>query len=160
MIVFILRFVVFTFQESPKYLIGRGRDEDAIKVLQSVAKVNKHDCYVTLDTFISLETTRTSNTSLGSGNNLASPLSASPPTVPGSKSTFAQKIKFELLRIKILFSNATLTRLTILVWIIYAFDYWGFSIAGKSKSLAQPGKLITSLRVISAYYSPAQELCY
>jgi len=125
LIVFLLRFVVFTFQESPKYLIGRGKDEDAIKVLQTIAKVNKHDCHVTLDTFLALETTGSSHTSSESGNGLVLP-----PTVHGGKSTFAQKIKFELLRIKILFSSATLTRLTILVWIIYAFDYWGFSVAG------------------------------
>lgn len=41
MIMFLLRFVCFTLFESPKYLMGRGRDEEAISVVQEVAKRNK-----------------------------------------------------------------------------------------------------------------------
>ncbi|KAJ3799856.1 MFS general substrate transporter [Lentinula aff. detonsa] len=40
LIMWILRYVVFDLQESPKYLIGRGQDEKAIKVLQHIARVN------------------------------------------------------------------------------------------------------------------------
>ena len=47
------------------------------------------------------------------------------------KSTWIEKIKIELLRCKILFSNYSMARLTLLVWITYIFDYWGFSIAGE-----------------------------
>jgi MFS family permease len=41
MVMFFLRFVCFTLFESPKYLMGRGKDEQAISVVQEVAKRNK-----------------------------------------------------------------------------------------------------------------------
>ncbi|OZJ02111.1 hypothetical protein BZG36_05280, partial [Bifiguratus adelaidae] len=40
MIMFILRFFCFTLYESPKYLMGRGRDEDAVRVVHEVARRN------------------------------------------------------------------------------------------------------------------------
>lgn len=40
MIMFFLRFVVFTIFESPKYLMGRGRDADAVRVVHEVARRN------------------------------------------------------------------------------------------------------------------------
>lgn len=40
MIMFIIRFVFFTIYESPKYLMGRGRDEEAVKVVHEVARRN------------------------------------------------------------------------------------------------------------------------
>jgi hypothetical protein len=39
--VFVCRFFLFNFQESPKYLIGRGKEEEAIEVLHKIAKYNK-----------------------------------------------------------------------------------------------------------------------
>lgn len=40
MIEFFIRFTCFTIFESPKYLMGKGRDEDAVKVVQEVARRN------------------------------------------------------------------------------------------------------------------------
>lgn len=37
---FFLRFVAFTLFESPKYLMGRGNDEDAVRVVHEVARRN------------------------------------------------------------------------------------------------------------------------
>ena len=37
---FFLRFVCFTLYESPKYLMGRGRDEDAVRIVHEVARRN------------------------------------------------------------------------------------------------------------------------
>lgn len=48
MVMFFLRFVCFTLFESPKYLMGRGRDEQAISVVQEVAKRNKTTSSITL----------------------------------------------------------------------------------------------------------------
>lgn len=39
--VFFLRFVVFKFHESPKFLLSRGREAEAIEVLHKIAKFNK-----------------------------------------------------------------------------------------------------------------------
>ena len=38
---FIARFVVFNFKETPKFLVMKGRDQEAIDVVQYVAKFNK-----------------------------------------------------------------------------------------------------------------------
>lgn len=38
---FFIRFFLFNFRESPKYLLVKGRDQQAIDVLNSVAKFNK-----------------------------------------------------------------------------------------------------------------------
>lgn len=40
MLEFIIRFVFFTIHESPKYLMGKGRDEDAVRVVHDVARRN------------------------------------------------------------------------------------------------------------------------
>ncbi|KAL4067202.1 major facilitator superfamily domain-containing protein [Scleroderma yunnanense] len=40
MIMWIIRFFVFNLQESPKYLMGRGRDEDAVAAVHRVAAIN------------------------------------------------------------------------------------------------------------------------
>ena len=40
MLIFFLRFVIFTFHESPKFLLSKGHDEQAIEVIYAVAKVN------------------------------------------------------------------------------------------------------------------------
>jgi MFS family permease len=40
MAMFFIRFVLFTIYESPKYLMGKGRDEEAVKVVHEVARRN------------------------------------------------------------------------------------------------------------------------
>ncbi len=40
LVIFILRFVVFTFRESPKFLLSKGYDAHAIDVLRSITKYN------------------------------------------------------------------------------------------------------------------------
>jgi MFS family permease len=41
LIMFFIRFVLFTIFESPKYLIGKGRDEDAVRIVHEVARRNE-----------------------------------------------------------------------------------------------------------------------
>ncbi|KAF2010149.1 MFS general substrate transporter [Aaosphaeria arxii CBS 175.79] len=119
--VFFLRFVVFRFQESPKFLVYRGRDEKAVQVLQYVAKMNKRACNITLEDFEALEKEHNS-------------LASSTPVLGGGakqlQATWSEKIKLELVRFKILFSSPQMARLTILVWLTYICDYWGFTVAG------------------------------
>lgn len=40
LIMFFIRFVLFKIFESPKFLMGRGRDEDAVRVVHEVARRN------------------------------------------------------------------------------------------------------------------------
>lgn len=120
--VFFLRFVVFRFQESPKFLLYRGKDEKAIKVLHHIAKYNRSTCSLTLEKLQALESEYDSITSgkpiLGGGAKQIS-------------STWSEKLKLEGDRFKLLFSDFQMTRLTLLVWLTYICDYWGFTVAGK-----------------------------
>lgn len=125
--VFISRFVLFRFQESPKFLLYRGKDEAAVKVLQYIAKFNKVQCNVTLETFTSLtdddssihsnESSREGKIVLGSGDKL-------------QNLSLMDKAKLELIRLRVLFSTPSMAWLTVCMWIIYMWDYWGFTIAG------------------------------
>ncbi|MCJ1394821.1 hypothetical protein MMC18_007701 [Xylographa bjoerkii] len=120
---FLLRFVVFRFQESPKFLLYRGRDADAVKVLHHIAKFNGQQSEITLEMFNALTE---DYASMHGGSD-------SPVLGAGEKQTtssFGSKVKLEFVRYKMLFANFTIARLTILVWITYVFDYWGFSVAG------------------------------
>ena len=124
LLVFFLRFVVFRFQESPKFLLYRGKDEKAVKVLRHIARFNGRESAITLEKFEALTNEDDSIVSVDGKK----------PILGGgaqqTKSSIAHKAKIELERYKILFSTKALAFLTILIWIIYMFDYWGFSIAG------------------------------
>ncbi|GAV98699.1 MFS general substrate transporter [Lentinula edodes] len=49
LIMWILRYIVFDLQESPKYLISKGQDEKAIKVLEHIARVNGRTITLTVE---------------------------------------------------------------------------------------------------------------
>lgn len=55
LIMFAIRFLCFTIYESPKYLMGKGRDEDAVKVVHEVARRNGKSSYLTLEMLQSCE---------------------------------------------------------------------------------------------------------
>ena len=40
MILWVIRFFVFKLYESPKYLMGKGRDQDAVVVVHAIARYN------------------------------------------------------------------------------------------------------------------------
>lgn len=121
-LVFVLRSVIFTFQESPKFLIYRGKDAEAIQVLHTMAQYNGTNCTLVLEDLEALErefdSDRNTGPMLGGG-------------VKQLKSTWAEKLKLEGDRFKILFSSYQMTRLTLLVWLTYICDYWGFTVAGE-----------------------------
>lgn len=55
MILFIFRFFVFTMYESPKYLMGRGRDAEAVAVVAAVARYNGKETTLTLEALKEVE---------------------------------------------------------------------------------------------------------
>lgn len=126
LVAFVMRFVVFRFQESPKFLLYRGQDEKAVEVLHEIAKFNGRESTITLETFNALTEEEASLQSRESGG--------TPMLGAGAKQvqiSFGQKVMLEFSRYKLLFANAAIARMTILVWITYIFDYWGFSVAGR-----------------------------
>ncbi|KAI0632309.1 MFS general substrate transporter [Trametes polyzona] len=48
-LLFFLRFAVFHLHESPKFLMGRGRDAEAVEVVRAVARFNGTESSLTLD---------------------------------------------------------------------------------------------------------------
>jgi hypothetical protein len=121
LLVFFLRFIVFRFQESPKFLVFRGQDEKAIKVLEHIAKFNGVTNKVSLESFERLTREHESITIASSGKVLLG---------SSLQRTWKEKGLFELERYKLLFANAQMSRLTILVWLTYICDFWGFTVAG------------------------------
>lgn len=118
----ILRVVVFHFHESPKYLVYRGQDAKAVDVIQKIAKFNGRSSTLSLGTFETLnnlyETDADSgHVMLGSGSKQL-------------QATWKDKIKVEASRYQLLFSSWQIARLTVLVWLIYICDVFGFTTAG------------------------------
>jgi MFS family permease len=139
LLVFFLRFVIFRFQESPKFLLYRGNDEKAIEVLHNVAKYNKRTCTLTLEDLQALErdfdSVHSSRPMLGGG-------------AQQLKTTWLQKLRLEGDRFKILFSNVQMTRLTLLVWLTYICDYWGFTVAGPFHPSPSHAQMLTTNRLL------------
>lgn len=121
--VFIIRFFLFKFRETPKFLVYKGQDEKAIETIRHIAKVNRKPCGLTLDMFESLQR---EHDSMGSATS-NKPMFGGDAKKVGS----ALSNKIDLDRYKMLFSSWTMTRLTILVWLTYIMDFWGFTVAGK-----------------------------
>lgn len=121
--VFFLRFVVFRFKESPKFLVYRGRDDKAVAVLQYIAKFNKQSCSITLETFEMLTSEHESMAG-----------SETPMIGAGTKQLSLsawEKVKLEFVRYRMLFDGWQMARLTVLVWLTYIMDFWGFTLAGE-----------------------------
>lgn len=116
LLVFVLRSVVFKFQESPKFLLYRGKDAQAIEVLENIALYNKTTCSLTLEHLHAVE--REHNALLSDAN-----LNSELPS-------WSESIKQELSRFKVLFSTPQMIRLTTLVWLTYICDFTGFTVAG------------------------------
>ncbi|KAG6903429.1 hypothetical protein C0995_005452 [Termitomyces sp. Mi166 len=60
LLMFLIRFVVFDVQESPKYLVAKGRDQEALadplrKVLEHIAKRNNKSISLTLEQFAAID---------------------------------------------------------------------------------------------------------
>jgi hypothetical protein len=54
--VFFLRYFIFTFHESPKFLLARGREQEAIDVLHRIAKFNKQPApTLTMEMFAAID---------------------------------------------------------------------------------------------------------
>lgn len=138
--VFLMRFVIFRFQESPKFCVYRGHDEKAVQVLQNVRSFNKQKPTISLAMF---EELTNEHESMGSG---AAMLGGGTKQL---KKTLREKMFLEFDRYKMLFVPASnrgtggdgetapslwtqsrMARLTILVWLTYICDYWGFTVAG------------------------------
>lgn len=116
--VFLLRFVVFTIRESPKFLLSHGKNEEAIEVLEAVAKINRKPCGLSISDFEAADAEDDSDSDTSGKMSFV------------DTAYWSKQIKAELGRYKQLFSTKQMTRVTILVWLTYICDFWGFTLAG------------------------------
>ena len=106
MVCWFLRFL-FHLHESPKFLIGRGRDAEAVKVIQAIAEYNGRTCSLTLD-------------QLEKANMLAERMEKTPATDTSAKGAMLRKLKtVSGEHVKSLFATRKLawsTSLLIAIW--------------------------------------------
>ncbi|OJD11664.1 hypothetical protein AJ78_07608 [Emergomyces pasteurianus Ep9510] len=107
MIMFLLRFTCFTIFESPKYLMGRGKDEDAVRVVHEVARRNGTTSSLTVEAL----------SALGHGTTQRA----------GAGIAVQRKLeKLDTSHIKALFATPKLAWSTFLIILIWAFIGLGF----------------------------------
>ena len=104
---FVLRFFIFPFYESPKFLLTKGKDQEAVDIVRKIAAFNGRPCELTLDSLRRMAIERSS-------------FDQAPP-----KQTWRQRIYTEVVRLKVLFASWSAARVTILVWVIWMFNYLG-----------------------------------
>jgi hypothetical protein len=114
----VLRTLVFRFHESPKFLLTKGRDDQAVEVLQHISKFNGRECTITLEDF---EKLTFEHEELYGKADVA--------TID-VKATYAEKLKHGLSRYQQLFSSGPVAWLTVCVWMIYICDFFAFTVAG------------------------------
>ncbi|KAF2760823.1 MFS general substrate transporter [Pseudovirgaria hyperparasitica] len=128
--VFALRFVIFNFRESPKFLIYRGHDEKAIRVLEQVADFNGSSCTLSMADFDTLSRTHSPPTPSSISTIPILSHSTNTTTSPSTISRLRLNLLSEAHRLALLFSTPTMTRLTLLVWLTYICDFSAFTITG------------------------------
>ncbi|CAO1626461.1 unnamed protein product [Sympodiomycopsis kandeliae] len=201
--IFFLRFFVFKFQESPAYLINKGHDEEAIRVLNAIAKKNKAPKpQLTMEDFILIEDhcsqvrsrkrALSDATSVTDSDEISKPVTnvssdRSDPFVSRQErraqaaekqealanetswQTFKRTLKesgSQLTGVKLLFRDRTMGRITILLWLTYMADFFGFNIAGvflplilSDNNAAQNIPLSETYRDYVAIYAPGIAAC-
>lgn len=121
--IFFLRFFVFRFHESPKFLLARGREAAAIEVLHKIAKFNRAPPpTLTLDMFAAVD-------EMDSNASVAGSLDG-PRNSKQMARNVGRGIGKELRRTKGVFTNKLQCFIFILFAITYMGDYWSFNLAG------------------------------
>lgn len=105
---FFLRFIVFNFQESPKFLLSKGRDGEAVAVVHRIATINGTSSTLSLDDLRAIDGVH--------GKRDAGPSGRLHVT--------------NLRHLRGFLSSWQMARLTIFTWLTYIFDYAAFAIAG------------------------------
>ena len=129
MAVFLIRFALFAFQESPKFLIQQKKDHLAINTVTYIGEYNDTPTKLTLQRFQELDR-------IEAAKNPAGP-NAEPPGTMSFWQYFTEALTAFwgwVKRVGQLFRPLWSDRrpsLVIIVLFIYAFDFWGFSIVGE-----------------------------
>nr|XP_018266859.1 uncharacterized protein I303_00839 [Kwoniella dejecticola CBS 10117]OBR89017.1 hypothetical protein I303_00839 [Kwoniella dejecticola CBS 10117] len=128
LVIFFLRYFVFNFHESPKFLLARGREAEAIDVLHKIAKFNRAPPpTLTLAHFAEIE----ASSSTFSGDAAAPPeYSAGRPGFVGTAKHVIKAFFRNFKSLKGLFGNKLQLFIFCLLAVAYMGDYWSFNLAG------------------------------
>jgi hypothetical protein len=125
LVVFFLRYFVFTFQESPKFLVSRGREDEAIEVLHRIAKFNRAPPPVlTAAHLAAVDEASSMNT-----DELEA--SGQPLTTMQTFKRVLHNTGQSFKHLKALFTNKLQMFIFVLLAIAYMGDYWSFNLAGQ-----------------------------
>lgn len=120
--IFFLRFFVFKFHESPKFLLSKGKEQEAIDVLHRIAEFNRAPPpTLTLQHFREVEQTTTGTTA----DSIQTELSSGALIVRVFKN-----IAHSFKQLKGLFLDKLQCFIWVLLAIAYMGDYWSFNLAG------------------------------
>jgi hypothetical protein len=112
--VFFLRYFVFTFHESPKFLLARGREQEALDVLHRIAKFNKQPApTLTMEMFAAIDeiaSNATSSTQVPTGG---------PGGAKAATKNVVSGFGKELKRLKGIFTN----KLSAFIFVLLALTY-------------------------------------
>jgi MFS family permease len=108
LIMFMLRFVAFTVFESPKFLMGKGKDEEAVRVVHEVARRNGKTSSLTIEDLQVCETLAVAGT----------PAQVQTTTAAALKRNLQ---KIDASHVKALFATRKLAFSTSLITLIWAF---------------------------------------
>lgn len=123
LLLWILRFFVFHLYESPKYLMGRGKDEEAIVVLRKVAEYNGKECSLTVDDL--REAGRQAGSEKGDTDILDPEKAEEPGFDTSAYGAVVRKLsKFDLGHVKPLFATRKLAYSTSLLIILWGEIIW------------------------------------
>ncbi|GAA6019701.1 hypothetical protein JCM10207_009234 [Rhodosporidiobolus poonsookiae] len=149
--IFFLRYLVFTFYESPKFLLTRGKDAEALEVLYKVAKFNKAPVpNLTIEDFQLMDAHYAEEESRASDE----PINAAP-QVLGKKALAKrrmQQVGNQLKNLTALFSSPRAIWLTATLWVAYMSLFFAFSISGTYLPLILRQKGIDTSRTLNETY--------
>ncbi|CAD6581365.1 MAG: hypothetical protein TREMPRED_002987, partial [Tremellales sp. Tagirdzhanova-0007] len=134
LLIFFLRYFVFSFQESPKFLLSVGKEQEAIDVLHRIAKYNGAPApTLTMEHFAEID----SGASQYSAPNAVD--TADRTNTSGTRrssfftdfSRVARNFFHSFTHLKEIFLNKLQLLIFILLAIAYMGDYWSFNLAGE-----------------------------
>ncbi|KAG6284317.1 hypothetical protein E4U46_007304 [Claviceps purpurea] len=117
---FVLRFFVFRLFESPKFLLNKGRQDEAVAVVHGIAYKNSTKTWLTSDILDQVAADE-------AGHSISGQSSPPPLAVKSASGAIKEKIKgFSGERLKPLFENKTLGMATGLIWFSWASIGMGY----------------------------------
>lgn len=119
LIMFFFRFVLFTLFESPKFLMGKGNDEEAVRVVHEVARRNGKTTNLTVADLTICENSSAQPGSSDAGHK-------QPQQAPTTAVIRRNMQKLDASHVKALFASKRLALSTGLITVVWAFIGLGF----------------------------------